>query len=52
MSMKVGDPFIDAITADLEKEDNLSTGVTIVEISERQKPDTSSDIRGFSLGKG
>ena len=49
--MKVGDPFIDAITADLEKEGNLSSGVTILEMSERQKSDTSSGIRGFSLGK-
>ncbi len=52
MSMKVGDPFIDAITTDLEEERNLSTGMAILEMSERQQPDTSSCIISFSLGKG
>jgi hypothetical protein len=40
------------LTADLEQEGNLSAGVAILEMSERQKPDTSAGIRGFCLGKG
>ena len=47
--VKPGDPFIDAVAADLEEEGNLSAGMTVLKMGESQQADALSGI-GFCLG--